>query len=170
MENHNYHKNVGFEIILIVSSYITANIVIILIRLNIERIKSLLHFIGPVMLTGIVLASVILVQGVNYYLKNRELTLKETLIFLSRMVAMSLPAFILTDMKNLDLLKNQDSFTIISSLFLYTIASYILYKQLIRLIKNGTAYYKTIVKKRVDRLTISVTILGTIISLIALFK
>lgn len=170
MENHNYHKNVGFEIILIVSSYITANIVIILIRLNIERIKSLLHFIGPVMLTGIVLASVILVQGVNYYLKNRELTLKETLIFLSRMVAMSLPAFILTDMKNLDLLKNQDSFTIISSLFLYTIALYILYKQLIRLIKNGTAYYKTIVKKRVDRLTISVTILGTIISLIALFK
>ena len=145
------------------------NIVIILIRLNIERIKSLLHFIGPVMLTGIVLASVILVQGVNYYLKNRELTLKETLIFLSRMVAMSLPAFILTDMKNLDLLKNQDSFTIISSLFLYTIALYILYKQLIRLIKNGTAYYKTIVKKRVDRLTISVTILGTIISLIALF-
>ena len=130
----------------------------------------MLHFIGPVMLTGIVLASVILVQGVNYYLKNRELTLKETLIFLSRMVAMSLPAFILTDMKNLDLLKNQDSFTIISSLFLYTIALYILYKQLIRLIKNGTAYYKTIVKKRVDRLTISVTILGTIISLIALFK
>lgn len=170
MENRNYHKNVGFEIILIVSSYITANIVIILIRLNIERIKSLLHFIGPVMLTGIVLASVILVQGVNYYLKNRELTLKETLIFLSRMVAMSLPAFILTDMKNLDMLKNQDSFTIISSLLLYTVALYILYKQLIRLIKNGTAYYKTIVKKRVDRLTISVTILGTIISLIALFK
>ncbi len=152
-------------------SFLTASIAIIFIRVYSDKIIKIVQFIGEVYLLGMTLAFVIIIQGVNYYLKNRELTLKETFIFIARLTIITLPLTILSSTSSLSILvENKSSGLVITIVTIFAAAFYLLYEQLFKLVKNLIIYFMKSVKDEKDRLTISVTIFGLLISLIALFK
>lgn len=171
MEERVNYRKAGLIISLVAISYITTEIGIILVRFNSDLIIKFVDNASVTFINGIVIASSLLMLGMNYYLLDRKFTGRETFFMITKFVLLIVPVSFLTSESNIfKLIENKNRDFIMLYEVASTVAFYILYSQIIKLVKNFAKYYKATIAEKEDRLTIAITIIGVIISLIALFR
>lgn len=171
MEERVNYRKVGLIISLVAISYITTEIGIILVRFNSDLIIKFVDNASVTFINGIVIASSVLMLGINYYLLDRKFTGRETFLMITKFFLLIVPVSFLTSENNIfKLIENKNRDFIMLYEVASTVAFYILYSQIIKLVKNFAKYYKATIAEKEDRLTIAITIIGVIISLIALFR
>lgn len=171
MEERVNYRKVGLIISLVAISYITTEIGIILVRFNSDLIIKFVDNASVTFINGIVIASSVLMLGINYYLLDRKFTGRETFLMITKFFLLIVPVSFLTSENNIfKLIENKNRDFIMLYEVASTVAFYILYSQIIKLVKNFAKYYKATIVEKEDRLTIAITIIGVIISLIALFR
>ncbi|MCC4310739.1 hypothetical protein [Carnobacterium maltaromaticum] len=171
MERRLDYKKVGFFISLLAFSYISTEMFIIFVRFNSEEIFRFINIAGTDFIIGIVVGLGVFIQGANYYLLNRKLTEWELFVLIIKLLLLVGPFIYLTDKSILTkLIENKDdNFVDIYTVF-STFGFFILFNQIVKLVKKSVKYYTEVVADKEDRLTIAITIVGVIVSLIALFR
>lgn len=171
MAESNGYKTRGLIIVLLAISFISSNITIIYMKLHSNKINIFFDLVGESNLTALFVAFITLILGANYYLKDRLTTGKEDLFLLVKGYISLSPILILSVPGVIEnIISNEQTWLAIFYIVICTISFFVIYLQLFKLGQNIIKKYLTIVVKADDRLTIAITVIGLIISLIALFK
>lgn len=166
-----YYKKIGILIILVSVSFISSNITIMFLKLYSDEVRNFFALVGDWYVTSTLLGVSVLIQGINYSLKNRMTTSKEDFALLANIIVGLLPIVVLSSAVAVEsIISNEMLWLTFFYLFNTTVAFLLLYYQLMKLAKKLMDNFLKIVPDPHDRLSVAITITGVVISLIALLK
>lgn len=171
MGDDNTYKNRGLIIIILGLSAFSASFSVIFIKLYHSEINAFFSLVGDNYVLIMLISSILILLGANYYLKNRLTTNKEDFKIMGKAFVSLMPILIISTPGIVEIIINNEvTFYIFLYFITCIVAFYYLYWQLLKISKGLLRKFLESVTDKKDRLSVAITIVGVLISLIALFR